>query len=356
MVILDKENISDYIKNNLASRLDFINKCEVIDIAPVGGGLVSYVYRATVDGRNIYIKQAIPGNLDKLKNILKDLPADLFILLNDDRQYAEVKALKIFKDALQNDFTPDVYYHDTENKVLVLSEVCPGGRSFAETMNHEINLKVAETLGKNIALLCNHTYGKIGKLRDDELEGEIRGVKYKYEIGNVWDKIKDEDKRKSAQNRAKQFIDESLKIYKVLVHGDYYERNILTNGEHCATVDLEEGHLGDPVEDIGKLSASYCLRIIYFEKIKEDAFNALLKLLEAFFANLKIPENRNDMERRLKIMMAGVILFRVDGLSSKWMPWTDMENKKNLARDLSLNLILGANNTIVDILTDFYKN
>lgn len=355
MMILNEQNISGYVKKFVLDKLDFVKKGRIRKITSVSGGLVSAVFKVDIDDKNIYLKQAIPGRLDKLKETLKELPDDIFILFNDNRQYAEVKALKIFEQAIPDGFTPHLYFHDTENNVMVLSEVCSGGNLFIETMNEQINPKIAEILGKNIAILGNYTYGKVQKLRDDKTEEEIRRIKYKYEVGTIWQGIENKNKREEAQKRADDFIKNSLNIYKVLVHGDYYERNILVHGDECATVDFEEGHLGDPVEDIGKLSASYCLRITYFEKVRQDAFDSVIKLLKTFFSTLNIAESKDELGKRLKVMMAGVILFSVDGLRNNWLPWVHDENKRKLTRELTLDLILDDNKEIETIITDFYK-
>lgn len=355
MIILNEQNIPDYIKKFVLGELDFVKNGNIGKIVSVSGGLVSVVFKVNIDGENIYLKQAIPERLDKLKETLKELPDDIFILFNDNRQYAEVKALKIFEQAIQNGFTPHLYFHDTENNVMVLSEVCSGGHLFVETMNEQIDPRIAEILGKNIALLDNYTYGKIQKLRDEKTEEKIRRIKYKYEVGTVWQGIEDETKRKEAQNRADDFIKNSLNICKVLVHGDYCERNILICGDRCATVDFEEGHLGDPVEDIGKLSASYCLRIAYFGKVRRHALESIIKLLKTFFANLNIPESKVELEKRLKVMMAGVMLLSVDGLRNNWLSWVHEEAKRKLARELALDLILDDRKEIETIITDFYK-
>ncbi|MCK5061107.1 aminoglycoside phosphotransferase family protein [Candidatus Parcubacteria bacterium] len=355
MIILNEQNIADYIKKFLFDKLDFVKDGNIEKIIPVSGGLVSAVFKVRIDDRNIYLKQAIPGRLDKLKEIMRKLPDDIFIIFNDNRQYAEVKALKIFEQAMPNGFTPHLFFHDTENNVMALSEVCSGGHLFVDTMNKQINIKITEILGKNIALLSNYTYGKIQKLRDNKTEEEIRRIKYKYEVGTVWQGITDKNKREEAQKRANNFIKNSLNINKVLVHGDYYERNILIRDDQCAVVDFEEGHLGDPVEDIGKLSASYCLRIAYFEKVRQDAFDSILKLLRTFFSNLKIPESKVEMEKRLKVMIAGVMLLSVDGLRNNWLPWVHDENKRKLARELALCLILDNDKEIETVIIDFYK-
>jgi hypothetical protein len=126
----------------------------------------------------------------------------------------------------------------------------------------------------------------------------------------------------------------------VLVHGDYHERNILVCGDRCGTYDLEESHWGDPIEDIGKLTASYILRIIYFNQIKHTAYEAAIKLLDSFFDTLKIPEPKHELESRMRIMTAGCMMMRVDGISSKWLPWVHDDAKKELVRQLAVSLVL----------------
>ncbi len=355
MIILDEKNIPDYVKDNLAGKLDFIKQGNVSDIVMLNGGLISSVFRLKIDDQSIVLKQAIPGRLDKLKELLGDIPEDILILFSDDRQLAEAKALQIFDKAVGNNFTPQLYYHDLDNNVMVLSQVCDdNAKLFADTMNKEVNIEHAEILAKNIATLQNNTYDKIGSLRDEEMEENVRRIKHKYEVGEVWHEIKDLEKREKAQSKAKEFIEKSLQIGKVLVHGDYYEKNILICGNNCATFDLEEGHLGDPVEDVGKLLTSYLLRIVYFKEIKEDAYQASLKLFDAYFSTLDIPEDKEEIKKRLRAMLAGCMLFRVDGISKKFISWTQEESKKEIVREFALSIILDEETSIPDIIKEFY--
>jgi 5-methylthioribose kinase len=342
MIILSEDNVTAYIQDHLADKLDFITDGEVDDVAVAGGGLVSAVFKAHVDGKNIYFKQDIPGRLDKVKKLVGgDVPEDAFVVWHDKRQYAEVKALQIIKEAVPDGFVPIVHYHDTDNNIMVLSEVCgENGIVLADVMNEEINVNHAEILGTNIARVANHTYGKYDALRDTKLEEKIKTVKYRYEVGEVWANITDSDKKDSVIKKVSDFVATSSKMNSVLVHGDYHERNILACGDSCGTYDLEESHWGDPVEDIGKLTASYILRFIYFDQIKKIAYDAAFMLLHAYFKALNIPEDRVELEKRLRIMIAGCLLLRVDGISSMWLPWVHDDYKKGLTRKLAVALVL----------------
>ena len=353
MIILSEKNLASYIKENLVDRLDFTAADRVQNVAVAGGGLVSAVFKAQVGDHTIYFKQAIPGQLDKVKELVGgDVPEDAFIVWYDERQSAEVKALQIFKRAVPEGFVPRVHHHDTQNHVMVLSEVCgPNGVVLADVMNDEIHLKHAEILGSNIARLANHTYGKFETLRDDALEKKIKAVKYRYEVGEVWEKIRDSGIKNHVIEKVSDFIITSSSMNNVLVHGDYHDRNILVCGDGCSTYDLEESHWGDPVEDIGKLATSYILRIIYFDKIRQVAYEAALKLLKAYFEVLKIPERRSELESRMRIMIAGCLLMRVDGISSMWLPWVHDDAKKETTRQIAIKLVLESQQlSIIDII------
>jgi len=358
MIILSESNLAAYIESHLAGKPGFSLTSGVEDIAPAGGGLVSAVFRARVDGRNLYFKQAIPGRLDKVKELAGGtVPEDAFVVWYDERQDAEVKALQIIQRAVPENFVPEVYLHDRDNNIMVLSEACgPDGVVLADVMNSEINLKHAEILGANIARVANHTFGKFEPLRDELLEQKIKIVKYRYEVGEVWTNIKDSAKKNQAVAKVAGFVAAASSMNTVLVHGDYHERNIIVCGDRCSTYDLEESHWGDPAADIGKLAASYILRIIYFPRIRRTAYKAALSLLEAYFKTLAIPEAVEELQNRIRIMIAGCLLMRVDGISSMWLPWVHDDAKKETTRRLALALVLeGPQRSIKDLLkhTDF---
>lgn len=61
MIILTEQNIPDYIKKFVLDKFDFVKNGTIGKIISVSGGLVSAVFRINIDGKNIFLKQAIPG-------------------------------------------------------------------------------------------------------------------------------------------------------------------------------------------------------------------------------------------------------------------------------------------------------
>ena len=342
MLILSEKNLTDYIKGNLLDKLDLPSTTVVNNVAMAGGGLVSAVFKARVGDETLYFKQAIPGKLDKVKELMGDtVPEDAFVVYYDDRQLAEVKALQIVKQAVADYFVPTVYLHDAANNIMVLSEVCDGnGVVLADVMNHEIHVRHAGILGQNLARVANFTYGKYEPLRNAKLEANLKAVKYRYEVGDVWENITPPEKKSQVIEKVSAWVSVSSAMNIVLVHGDFHDRNIIVCGDRCGTYDLEESHWGDPVEDIGKLTTSYVLRMIYFDHIRSNAYDAAVRLIDTYFENLTIPESRETLEKRMRVMVAGCLLMRVDGISSLWLPWVHDEHKKEISRELAVKLIL----------------
>jgi len=82
------------------------------------------------------------------------------------------------------------------------------------------------------------------------------------------------------------------------------------------------------------------LRMIYFPEIRRIAYKAALRLLDAYFQTLAIPETVAELQNRIRIMMAGCLLMRVDGISSMWLPWVHDEAKKETTRRFAVSLVL----------------
>jgi len=70
-----------------------------------------------------------------------------------------------------------------------------------------------------------------------------------------------------------------------------------------------------------------------------DVMNEEIDLRHA--ETLKIPEARESLEDRMRIMIAGCMLMRVDGISSMWLPWVHDDAKKEITRQLAVKLVLG---------------
>jgi|GEM_PF-6524127 len=349
---LSSKNIHDYLQQNVFPHVNFITQGKIRGFKEAGGGLVSRVFRVLIDGTPIFLKQALPGE-KKYEKIIKNIPKEFNLVFNDQRQIYEVKALRIFEKAVGRGIAPHVYYHDTKNNVMVLSEV-GGSRAklFEDIISREINLTASKKLAIIAAKLVNNTYGKIKPLRSTKIDKKIQLAKLKIQCLNVYQNLSPSAQKKVRAEQEK-FVKESIKINKVLVHGDYHPRNILVDGVRVGTVDLEEAHLGDPSFDFGILLAHYLLRGIYHRKIRAKALRTAQIMYRLFLQKIRIPENKKRLENRLRSTIGGMMLGRLDGISSAWTWWIKKENTKKEIRKMAVKIILDKNRSFNSILEEF---
>lgn len=354
---LNRKTILPYLSKNIFPHLKFIKEGKLESFEEVGGGLVSLIFRIVVDSKPLYIKQAIKElKLDGLSFLPSGytFPSDFRWIFRDDRQLFEVKALNIFEKAVGKGFAPHVYYHDVKNRVMILSEVLsPKARLFEDIIDKKINLKACETLAKIAAKLANNTYGRIKPLRSSKEDKEIKYAKLKYQCLEVCNKLKPKEK-KLVKKVQSNFVKESMKIDKVLVHGDYHPRNILIEDSKVGTCDLEEAHLGDPSFDIGILLGSCLLRADYHKNMKDLIIKAVLRTIKLFLQELKIPEDKERLENRIKKTMGGLMLGRLDGLSRKWTTWIKRESAKKSIRNHAVRIILDQDTPTFDLIKKIY--
>ena len=352
MKSLNKRNILSYLQKFIFPHLDFITKGKLQEFKEVHGGLISYVYRLVADGQPFYLKQAIPGG-QKLAKTLK-MPEDFYYIFNDERQNYEVKALRIFEKAVGCGIAPHVYYHDVKNKALVISELLsPKAKLFEDIIHKEINLKASKNLAEIAVKLVNNTYGKIKPIRSVFGDKKLKLIKLKYQCLDVCSKLDPGLKRLVKETQAK-LVQESMRINKVLVHGDYHPRNILVEGSKVGTVDLEEAHLGDPAFDIGILLGSYLLRADYHKNIRKIAAKSVMEMIKIFMNKVKIPGNKKKLEDRIKKHTGGLMLCRIDGFPSKWTKWIRRESGKESIRKHAAKIILDKSNSFAGLVKEMY--
>lgn len=353
---LNKKTILPYLKKHIFPHLDFINNGDLQGFKKVGGGLVSEVFRLVVDGKPFYLKQTVPGD-KKYFRVLKEIkmPKDIDkYLFNDKRQIYEAKALKIFEKAVGLGVVPHIYYHDVDNKVLILSEVLtPKAKLFEDIIHKEINIGASKRLAEILAELVNNTYGKIGPLRPSDEDKKVKFTKLKWQCIEIYQKLNSKTK-KLVKKTQTEFVEESMRINKVLVHGDYHPRNILIEGSKVGTFDLEEAHLGDPAFDIGILLGSYLLRIEYYKKIRDIGIKAVLEMIKTFMNKINIPEDKNKLENRIKKHMGGLMLLRIDGIASEWTHWFKRESAKKSVRKSAIKLILDNSTPQLQLIKEIY--
>lgn len=352
MELLNRRNILPYLQKFIFPHLDFVTKGELQEFKETHGGLVSYVYRLVVDSKPFYLKQVIPGTI-KLSKVLK-FPEGIDYIFNDQRQIYEARALRIFEKAVGYGVAPHIYYHDVKNKVLVISELLTSkAKLFEDIIHKEINLKASKSLAEIIVKLVNNTYGKIKPIRSTSGDKKLKLIKLRLQCLDVYSKLDYRSKRLVKEAQAK-LVQESMKVNKVLVHGDYHPRNILIEGSKVGTVDLEEAHLGDPAFDIGILLGSYLLRADYHKNIRKIAAKSVIEMFSLFMSKVKIPEDKRKLEDRIKKHAGGLMLCRIDGFPSKWTKWVKRETAKKSIRKHATQIILDKSNLLSKVVKKIY--
>ncbi len=360
---LNKQNILSYLEKNIFSHLDFITQGQLQEFKKMKGGLVSRVFRLVVDKTPFYLKRVIKSvqyekffpdqdNQDDFeKKALNEVRKWIF---NNNRQIPESRALKILEKKVNHDITPHIYYHDTSNRVLILSEVCPDGKLLENIIDKKINLEASKNLAKFAAKLVSNTYGKTNPLRSVKEDKKVKFIKLKYQCLEVYKNL-DPKIRNRVKILQTKFVQESMKINKVLVHGEYHPRNILVNGAKIGTFDLEEAHLGDPAFDIGILLGSYLLRADYHKNIRPLVIKSVLEMINVYLNKINIPENRKDLENRIKHYIGGLMLGRIDGISSSWTVWFKKENAKRTVRQHATQIILDDKTPLYNLIQKIHR-
>jgi len=229
----------------------------------------------------------------------------------------------------------------------------PKAKLFEDIISKEVNLNASKKLAEIAATLANNTYGKIKPLRSVTGDKKIKFTKLKYQCLDVYSKL-DSQSKKLVKEAQTKLVKESMKINKVLVHGDYHPRNILVEGPKVGTVDLEEAHLGDPAFDIGILLGSYLLRADYHKNIRIPAIKSVLEMIKIFMDKINIPEDKNKFENRIKKHMGGLMLCRIDGFPSAWTKWFKRESDKKSVRKNATQLILDDSTPLSELIKKLY--
>lgn len=352
---LDQDKVLPYLESEVFPHLDFIKTGQLVEFEEAAGGLVSHVYRVVVDDKPFYLKQAKPKSTKELDQL--DIPQDLKLLFDSDRQFAESTALSIFKEKIdEQNLAPEIYFHDKNNLVLVLSEVLDNdSKLWLRVIPKEVNITAAKKLAKLSAEVTNKTYGKINPIRDNLKEDKkVQRIKLRYQCLEVYNKLSSPRKEQVKQAQ-RELFEKSTEINKVLVHGDFHHRNILVDGSDVGIVDFEEAHIGDPAFDIGILLGTQLLHYECQPKLREKILQSVKEMISLYFNTLNISIDIDRLKERIRKHMGGLMLSRIDGATSKWVNWIE-EFREDDIRDKASKIIISENNNLEHLINKIYSN
>jgi len=218
-------------------------------IVPVRGGKLDPVFRANYPGRTCFVKYA--GD-----TVSSGVLGDRLSPKPRRRLSAERRALKRLRDLkLDREVAlPEVLLFEKKTLTLVLSELCPGGRSLLEELKRgRFDPGIAAALGAFLAA-C-HTLAFPIKAVWGEEESDQRhweAVLALRSLKNKQDGLSEQARRQLNALRLKSDRFAQNKGMQQILILDCVPKNILLRDEKIGLVDLEScASIGDPACDLG---------------------------------------------------------------------------------------------------------
>jgi len=292
MIILNKENLTDYLKERMRE-LDYSKPLQISVVGEGseeedGDGYLNFIFRVSDGKRNVIVKQGrTTGRNEGFTN------------LSTERTKLEFESMKIRK-AIVPEYIPDLYFYDEENQVFVTEDV-----SYLKIMRFQLNKSVtfpgfAKHAARFLAMIHFYTSEYY---TDTELFRKLDNHFTNHKMRNLFDNMlfisKDEFGQKACGLSLDPAIAEDIKEivfdpdvvlerYKLrelfmkkseaLIHCDYHTSNIFIGADEMKVIDMEYTFCGPIAFDLGYLFGNLISQYIcagyrpYSEKEDRDAF------------------------------------------------------------------------------------
>lgn len=317
------DNSPERLRHYLLAR-GYLKPGESAVITQLGGGVSNDVFKVESSKGSAVFKQA----LAKLR--VKD---DWFI--SPERSNVEKDCLKLMRRILGSKYAPKVVFEDEANFVFAI-EFAPQGAEMwkKKLLRGEVDLNIAREVAQVLAKLHNETFEKQEVLsRFDQQQSfvDCRVDPYFRTIAQRHPELADQIRHE---------IDRILTLKKVLVHGDYSPKNILTSpgATKIWLLDAEAAHLGDPTFDTGFLLNHILLKAIKVRQATSEMLKAFLHMGQSYSQTIKVFPAKWIEEYTCR-ELGLLLLARVDGKSP--VEYLTDERDKDIVRRAAARIIKG---------------
>jgi len=279
----------------------------------LNGGFINDIKQTFADNKMYVIKSGM-----RKKGKIYDIGAP------PSRIYNEYESIMSFRGHLDNPkYIANPICFDADSYTIVFESAPKQANLLSERLlKGKVDVNHVKMITKGLAEMHNST------LENEKLLNKFNDTDTfkKFKIETQCFSIKTDEKTKKIIN---DFVKKSLKIKKVLLHGDIAPKNILVWDKRFLFIDFEESSFSDPAIDIGYLIAHFYL---YGEQYRD-----LVKTIyDTYMSNVRYSDP--TFEDRITKYVGIFMLSRIDGIAkADYVKKSDEKQIRDIATKMILN-------------------
>jgi len=285
------------------------------------GGFINDIKQTFADNKLYVIKRGV-----REKGTIYDINAP------PSRIYNEYESIMSFREHVANPkYIANPICFDADSYTIVFESAPKQANLLSEKLlKGNVGTDQVKMITKGLVEMHNSTLG------DEKLLNKFNDTECfkKFKIETQCYSIKTDE---GTEEKIKDLVKESLKIKKVLLHGDIAPKNILIWGNKFLFIDFEESSFSDPAIDIGYLIAHFYLH-------GKEYYDLAQTIYDTYMSGIKYSDS--TFEERILKYIGIFMLSRIDGIAKA--DWIEDE-KINSLRYISKRLIHGEIENLLQI-------
>lgn len=284
--------------NASLARMGLVGDGETVPLTPLTGGISSLIVRADTPAGSVCVKRALP----QLK-----VPVEWKVPV--DRNSAEVGWMRI-AERVSPGLVPAILGEDTVGKAFAMAWLDPADHPVwkSQLLDGIADTATATAVGVGLSAVHNACARDDAIARDFANDDNFHAIRLDPYFGASAMVHTD------CALALHTLIERTATTRRTLVHGDVSPKNILVGPDGPVFLDAECAWYGDPAFDI-----AFCMAHLFLKCVRRPDLTAdYLACFDAFTAatlGAVTWEPAGELETRTCVMLAGMVLARIDGKS-----------------------------------------